>query len=426
MIVEIASVPSCPGAAGVPAAHPEETHMPFRRALLATAAAYLALVGTVHAQDAWPSRPIKLVVPFAAGGTSDVLARTLAEKLQGALKQTVIVDNKAGAGGVIGADSVAKAPADGYTILLGTIASHAINPALQPKMPYDALKDFAPVDLLGSISNVLLVGATQPYKTVKDLTAAAKAKPGSVAFASAGQGSSQHMSGELFKLLAGAELTHIPYKGSAPAIQDVIGGQVPMSFETVTVALPHIQSGKVRALAVTSAKRSPALPDTPTLQEAGIAGFDVASWQAIYAPAGTPPAIGAATQRRDREDRCDAGREGQVRDPGPAALAQHARRVRRLQQGRGREVDQGREGRQRQAGMTPEEGMRMDAATRSRGRRFTSPCTSATTSRSWSTTAACRPGPVFASGWRCASTCRRATRWRWWTCPRAARCAATT
>jgi len=265
--------------------------MPFRRALLATAAAYLALVGTVHAQDAWPSRPIKLVVPFAAGGTSDVLARTLAEKLQGALKQTVIVDNKAGAGGVIGADSVAKAPADGYTILLGTIASHAINPALQPKMPYDALKDFAPVDLLGSISNVLLVGATQPYKTVKDLTAAAKAKPGSVAFASAGQGSSQHMSGELFKQLAGAELTHIPYKGSAPAIQDVIGGQVPMSFETVTVALPHIQSGKVRALAVTSAKRSPALPDTPTLQEAGIAGFDVASWQAIYAPAGTPPAI---------------------------------------------------------------------------------------------------------------------------------------
>ena len=265
--------------------------MPFRRALLATAAAYLALVGTVHAQDAWPSRPIKLVVPFAAGGTSDVLARTLAEKLQGALKQTVIVDNKAGAGGVIGADSVAKAPADGYTILLGTIASHAINPALQPKMPYDALKDFAPVDLLGSISNVLLVGATQPYKTVKDLTAAAKAKPGSVAFASAGQGSSQHMSGELFKQLAGAELTHIPYKGSAPAIQDVIGGQVPMSFETVTVALPHIQSGKVRALAVTSAKRSPALPDTPTLQEAGVKGFDVASWQAIYAPAGTPPAI---------------------------------------------------------------------------------------------------------------------------------------
>jgi tripartite-type tricarboxylate transporter receptor subunit TctC len=265
--------------------------MPFRRAVLATAAVYFALTGTAPAQDAWPARPVKLVVPFAAGGTSDVLARALAEKLQVTLKQTVIVDNKAGAGGVIGADSVAKAPADGYTILLGTIASHAINPALQPRMPYDALKDFAPVNLLGSISNVLLVGAGQPYRTVKDLAAAAKAKPGSIAFASAGQGSSQHMSGELFKLLAGAELTHIPYKGSAPAIQDVVGGQVPMSFETVTVALPHIQSGKVRALAVTSARRSPALPDTPTLQQAGVAGFDVASWQAIYAPAGTPPAI---------------------------------------------------------------------------------------------------------------------------------------
>jgi len=243
------------------------------------------------AQDAWPSKPIRLVVPFAAGGTSDILARTLGEKLQSVLKQTVIVDNKAGAGGVIGADSVAKSPPDGYTLLLGTIASHAINPALQPKMPYNAATDFAPIILLGSISNVLLVGASQPFKNVKELIAAAKAKPGEIAFASAGQGSSQHMSGETFKLLAGAELTHVPYKGSAPAIQDVIGGQIPMSFETVTVAMPHIQSGKVRALAVTSATRSPALPNTPTLQEAGVPGFDVASWQALYAPAGTPPAI---------------------------------------------------------------------------------------------------------------------------------------
>ncbi len=243
------------------------------------------------AQDAWPSKPIRLVIPFAAGGTSDILGRTIGEKLQAVLKQTVVVDNKAGAGGVIGADMVAKSTPDGYTLLLGTISSHAINPALQPKMPYNAATDFAPVILLGSISNVLLVGADQPYKTVKDLIAAAKAKPGAIAFASAGQGSSQHMSGETFKLLAGAELTHVPYKGSAPAIQDVIGGQVPASFETVTVAMPHIQSGKVRALAVTSAQRSAALPNTPTLQEAGVPGFDVASWQALYAPAGTPPAI---------------------------------------------------------------------------------------------------------------------------------------
>ncbi|RZU01067.1 Bug family tripartite tricarboxylate transporter substrate binding protein [Rivibacter subsaxonicus] len=261
-----------------------------RRALVA-AATLFAASGLALAQDAWPSKPIRLVVPFAPGGTSDVLARAIAERLQGALKQTVVVENKAGAGGVIGADSVAKSAPDGYTLLLGTIASHAINPALMPKMPYDASKDFAPIILLGTIPNVLLTGASQPYKSVKDVIAAAKAKPDTITFASAGQGSSQHMSGETFKLLAGADLAHVPYKGSAPAIQDLIGGQVPLSFETVTVALPHIQSGKVRALAVTSAKRSPALPEVPTLQEAGVAGFDVSSWQALYAPAGTPAPI---------------------------------------------------------------------------------------------------------------------------------------
>jgi tripartite-type tricarboxylate transporter receptor subunit TctC len=261
----------------------------FLLALLALGAACHASLA--HAQDAWPAKPLRLVVPFAAGGTSDVLARTIGDKLQVVLKQTVVVENKAGAGGVIGADAVAKAAPDGYTILLGTIASHAINPALQPKMPYNAATDFAPVILLGSISNVLLVGATQPYKNVADYIAAAKAKPGTIAFASAGQGSSQHMSGETFRLLAGVDITHVPYKGSAPAIQDVIAGQVQSSFETVTVAMPQIQAGKVRALAVTSAQRSSALPNVPTLQEAGVPGFDVASWQAFYAPAGTPPAI---------------------------------------------------------------------------------------------------------------------------------------
>ncbi|NUZ07326.1 tripartite tricarboxylate transporter substrate binding protein [Piscinibacter koreensis] len=264
-----------------------------RRRLVAAGLAVAAglLPGAVLAQDAWPSKPIRIVVPFAAGGTSDILARAFGDKLQASLKQTVIIENKAGAGGVIGADTVAKAPADGYTLLLGTIATHAINPALMPKMPYDALKDFAPVFLIGGISNVVLVGAESPYKSVRDIIAAAKAKPGAVSFASAGQGTSQHMSGETFKLLAGVDMTHVPYKGSAPAIQDVMGGQVPMSFETVTVAAPHIASGKVRALAVTSARRSPALPNVPTLQEAGIPGFDVASWQAFYVRAGTPSAI---------------------------------------------------------------------------------------------------------------------------------------
>ena len=262
-----------------------------RRSLVATLAfaSATALPSLALAQE-WPAKqPIRIIVPFAAGGTSDILARTVGEKLQAALKQTVVIENKAGAGGVIGADAAAKSAPDGYTFLLGTIASHAINPALQPRMPYDAAKDFAPVILLGSISNVLLVGGSQPYKTVADVVAAAKKEP--LPFASAGQGSSQHMSGEMFKLLAGAPLVHVPYKGSAPAVQDVIGGQIPMSFETATVALPHVQSGKVRALAVTSAKRSKVLPEVPTLQEAGIAGFDVASWQALYAPAGTPAAV---------------------------------------------------------------------------------------------------------------------------------------
>jgi tripartite-type tricarboxylate transporter receptor subunit TctC len=215
----------------------------------------------------------------------------IAERLSAALKQPVVVDNKAGAGGIIGADAVAKARPDGYTFLLGTIATHAINPALMPKMPYDAAKDFAPVILLGSISNVLIVGADQPFKSVKDLIAAAKAKPGEIATAAAGQGSSQHMSAEAFKLLTGAKLNVINYKGSAPAIQDLIGGHVVAAFDTVTVAAPHIKGGKIRPLAVTSAKRTKVLPDVPTMQEAGVANFDVASWQALYAPAGTPPAI---------------------------------------------------------------------------------------------------------------------------------------
>jgi tripartite-type tricarboxylate transporter receptor subunit TctC len=259
--------------------------------VLGTAA--MATMTAAQAADAgsWPTQPVKLIVPFAPGGTSDVLAREIAARLQVALKQTIVVDNKAGAGGVLGADSVAKAAPDGYTMLLGTIATHAINPSLLPKMPYKADRDFAPVILLGKISNVLLIGPGSQAKTVKDIIAAAKAKPGDITFASAGQGTSQHLSGEVFRLLTGADLTHVPYKGSAPAIQDVMGGQVPMSFETVTVALPQIKGGKVKALAVTSAKRSAQLPDVPTLAESGVPGFDVSSWQALYFPANTPAPI---------------------------------------------------------------------------------------------------------------------------------------
>jgi len=264
---------------------------PIRRRTLQSIAAFGLAPALAFAQDAWPSKPIKIIVPFAAGGTSDALARLLGQKLQDVLKQTVIVENRGGAGGVIGADAAAKSPADGYTLLLGTIASHAINPALQPKMPYDAAKDFAPVFFVGNIANVLLVGAQQPMKNVKELIAAAKAKPGTIAFGTPGAGSSQHLSGEKFRLDAGVDLIHVPYKGSGPSVQDLIAGQIPISFDTALTALPFITSGKIRALAVTTAKRAKVLPDVPTLAESGLKGFDVASWQAIFAPAGTPPAI---------------------------------------------------------------------------------------------------------------------------------------
>ncbi len=260
--------------------------------LFATLALAVASVcGTAAAQDKWPSKPITYIVPFPAGGTTDILARIISQKLGPALGTTVIVENRAGAGGNIGSDYVSKAAPDGYTILGGTISSHAINVSLYPKLPYDPVKSFAPIALIGTNANVLVVGAASPYKTVQELTAAAKAKPGSISFASAGNGTSQHLSGELYKSLAGLDMVHVPYKGSAPAIQDVIGGQLPMMFDTSVVAGPFIQSGKVRALAVTSAKRTPQLPNVPTMAESGVPGYDLVSWQGIFAPAGVAPDI---------------------------------------------------------------------------------------------------------------------------------------
>lgn len=260
-------------------------------ALSAITLAVASASGTAAAQGKWPSKPITYIVPFPAGGTTDILARLISQKLGPALGTTVIVENRAGAGGNIGSDFVAKAAPDGYTILGGTISSHAINVSLYPKLPYDPVKSFAPVALIGTNANVLVVGAASPYKTAQELTAAAKAKPGSISFASAGNGTSQHLSGELYKSLAGLDMVHVPYKGSAPAMQDVIGGQVPMMFDTSVVAGPFIESGKVRALAVTSAKRTPQLPNVPTMAESGVAGYDLQSWQAIFAPAGTPAPV---------------------------------------------------------------------------------------------------------------------------------------
>jgi tripartite-type tricarboxylate transporter receptor subunit TctC len=246
---------------------------------------------TASAQESWPSKPITYVVPFPAGGTTDTLARLISQKLGPALGTTIVVENRAGAGGNIGSDFVAKAAPDGYTILGGTISSHSINVSLYPKLPYDPIKSFAPITLIGTNANVLVVAASSPYQSVKDIVDAAKAKPGTISFASAGNGTSQHLSGELFKSIAGIDLVHVPYRGSAPAIADVMGGQVPFMFDTSVVAAPFIESGKVRALAVTSAKRSAQWPNVPTMAEAGVTNYEVVSWQAIFAPAGTPSAI---------------------------------------------------------------------------------------------------------------------------------------
>jgi tripartite-type tricarboxylate transporter receptor subunit TctC len=248
------------------------------------------LSATAFAQDKWPSKPITYIVPFPAGGTTDTLARLIGQKLGTVLGTTVVVDNKGGAGGSLGSEIAARAAPDGYTLLGGTISSHAINVSLYPKIGYDPVKSFTPITLIGTNPTVLVVNQASPYKTLQDVIAAAKAgKP--LTSASAGSGTSQHLSLELLKSRAGIDITHIPYKGSGPAIQDVIGGQVDMMFDTTVVAGPHIESGKLRALAVTSAKRLPGMPNVPTVAESGVPGYEVISWQAIFAPAGTPKPI---------------------------------------------------------------------------------------------------------------------------------------
>lgn len=246
---------------------------------------------TALAQDKWPSRPITYVVPFPPGGTTDILARLIGQKLGQALGVTIVIENKPGAGGNIGSDYVAKAAPDGYTILGGTISSHAINASLYQKLPYDPLISFAPITLIGTNANVLVVAANSPLTSVKDIIDGSRAKPASLSFASAGNGTSQHLSGELFKSISRIEVVHIPYKGSGPAIQDVMAGQVPFMFDTTVVAAPFVSSGKLRALAVTSAKRIASMPDVPTMAESGVPGYELVSWQAVFAPAGTPPEV---------------------------------------------------------------------------------------------------------------------------------------
>ena len=262
---------------------------------MATATATLVLSAPAPAlaqpESGWPSKPIKWVVPFPPGGAMDLMARTLGEKAARELGQPVVVENRPGAGGNIGADYVAKQPPDGYTIMITSIGM-ATNRALYPKLTYDPVKDFAPISLLAVVPNVLVVNAASTAdRTVKEVIARAQKEPGKLTYASAGNGTSIHLAGEVFAFMAGVQITHIPYKGSGPAVTDMLGGQVDLMFDSITSARPHIQSGKLRALGVTTARRSAALPDVPTLAEAGVPGYEVSPWFAVFARAGTPPEV---------------------------------------------------------------------------------------------------------------------------------------
>ena len=250
----------------------------------------LAFAASQASAQNYPSRSITVVVPFPAGGSADTLARLIGAKLSESLGQAVVVENKPGAGGNLGTDAVAKAAPDGYTLLL-TPSSIAIAPALYAKLPFDPIKDFAPVTLVGSIPMVVVVYPEFPPKTLLELIALAKAKPGEISYASAGNGSTNHLAVELFKIKTGIDMLHVPYRGNPLAIVDVIAGRVPVFFDFVLTGLPHVREGKVRALAVTGAHRSPVLPDVPTVAEAGVPGFEASTWFGVYAPAGTKPAI---------------------------------------------------------------------------------------------------------------------------------------
>lgn len=262
----------------------------------AVAASALATTGTLWAQAAWPAKgqPITYVVPFPAGGTTDALGRLISQKLGTALDTSVIVDNRGGAGGGIGSEVASRAKPDGQTILGGTVSSHAINASLYPQLGYDPVASFEPVILIGANPLVIVVQADSPHHSLQDLLAASKVQDGGLTSASAGLGTSQHLALEMLSWKSGVPFTHIPYRGSGPAIQDLIGGQVDMMFDTTVVAAPHIQAGSVRPIAVTSLQRLPSLPDVPTVAELKLAGmddFEVISWQGIFAPKGTPAAV---------------------------------------------------------------------------------------------------------------------------------------
>ena len=250
-----------------------------------------AMLAIVAQAETYPSKSIRVVVPYPPGGTPDILIRELGPKLTAALGQQIIVENRPGAGGNIGSEVVAKAAPDGYTLVMGTTATHSINQALYKKLAYDPLKDFVAVALIATMPNVLMVNNDFPVKNVKELIALAKAKPGTITFGSGGNGTTHHLSGALFEKMTGVDMTHVPYKGAGQALPDLIGGQINIMFDNITSSMAYIKSGKLRVLAVTTPKRSAALPDVPTMQEAGVPGYEMSGWFGLLAPAKTPPEI---------------------------------------------------------------------------------------------------------------------------------------
>ena len=250
----------------------------------------VAVPAAVYAQT-WPTKPVRMIIPFPPGGTTDILARVAAQKLSEALGQQVVPDNRAGAAGNIGTELVAKAPPDGYTLVTAPGSTLTIHPSLYAKLGFDPLKDFAPITILAAVPNLLVVHPSLPARNVKELIALAKAKPGQLNYASTGAGQSTHLSMELFKTMAGVKITHVPYKGSAPAVTDLLGGHVSLMFDNMPSALPHVKAGKLRALAVSSLKRSPSAPEIPPVAESGLPGFEVSVWFGVLAPAATPKPI---------------------------------------------------------------------------------------------------------------------------------------
>ncbi len=255
------------------------------------AAVALALCAGIALAQPYPSKPIRLIVPFPPGGATDIVGRAFAQKLSEQLGQPVIVDNKPGAGGTIGSDLAAKAPADGYTLLMATTSTHSIAPSLYASLPYDPLRDFAPISHIADSTNLLVVGAMVPAKDARELIALAKAQPGKLTFASSGSGTIVHLTAELFNSMAGIQMTHVPYKGTALAVPDIMSGQVTMIFDNIVSAQPGLKTGKVRALAVTGTRRTPLAPDLPTVAESGLPGFASDTYFGLFAPAGTPKAI---------------------------------------------------------------------------------------------------------------------------------------